>query len=90
VTGYLEYLSIVLQVALVLAVGYGSWKARVRYYRWGMSLLLVGFILNAAEAIGGEFQLVEPVVQGWLWAAGNVFLLGGVLMLTLYRGRLGL
>lgn len=85
-----DYVALALLFGLVVAAFYGSMNAKVRYYRWGMTLLLVGFLLEALQATGRVAELLSPELQAWTGIAGNAVLLSGMLVLTWYRGKLGL
>ncbi len=89
-TTYLDYGSLALLGFLVFAAGFGSATAKVRYYRVGMILMFVGFLLNTADGVMRVSPGLNPGLGSWPWLIGNLFLLAGVLMLTWYRGRLGL
>ncbi|MBS1264011.1 MAG: hypothetical protein MAG715_01206 [Methanonatronarchaeales archaeon] len=90
-TTYLvNYASLALLGLLVIAAGYGSATAKVRYYRFGMILMFVGFLLNTADGVIRISPGLDPGLSSWPWLAGNFFVLAGVLTLTWYRGRLGL
>lgn len=87
---YLEYLSLTLLFVLVGLTLYGAVRARVRYYKVGMSLLFLGFVLVLLDGVDRVFGLPVQLAYPSLWVGGNLVLIIGVFTLTIYRGRLGL
>ncbi|OKY79035.1 MAG: hypothetical protein BTN85_1541 [Candidatus Methanohalarchaeum thermophilum] len=87
---YLKILEIVLPFSITLLAFYGSKVSQVKYYRRGISLVGIGFLLVSLERVSNFYGLINEKNSLVVINIGYIFIFTGVIILTWFRKKLGL
>jgi|GEM_PF-4489433 len=88
-----NYISIslfIVSLAIVFLSLYGVRLSEIEYYRKGISFIFMGFIVISIELFLGIINILDAPTLEIFRLIGYLFVLIGILVLTLVRKRLGI